>query len=508
MKRHAFTRVFWGAVLVLIMTPLWAQGQAGNMVHSWPDSLVLETYTGTVIIDDSGIRSIYYLDVDGDTVSDYHLSFGPWWFEPTSGAVRPVDGQEVTIVAAEWDCCVDNTLMVFELDGLEWREPVEYGQQGWNMLPVWESSVPLFTVTGTVMVDTTYYYNHFYLDVDGDELPEYKLGFGPAWFEPASGAVRPEDGDIVTVSGRVHYTSGIDILAVFEIDGLVWREFQKPAPWAGKWVKRDNGGHQYAYARNDSSQWVDFPPGHMSNGPGGNGPGGNGPGGNAPWPDSMFVEFWNIHPDSIPGIQHMEQNQKRVMAMYMHAHDPQGNAMMNGRYGQQNGRMRFMEQNTFRFQIRQQNAAGKYAVETLRVMYWDLNLQDWVDVYDFTMDESTGVISFATEDLYTYYVVVSSSTVTDTEPASELPDSYDLGQNYPNPFNPETIIPFTLPATQHIVLRVYDTLGREVRTLVDGVLPAGIHTVTFNAVNLPSGVYLYQIRGEGWTSGRQMLLLK
>ncbi len=79
--------------------------------------------------------------------------------------------------------------------------------------------------------------------------------------------------------------------------------------------------------------------------------------------------------------------------------------------------------------------------------------------------------------------------------------------NYPNPFNPETTIRFQLPATAHVTVAVYDMTGREVAKLLDGTQGAGLHSVRFDARNLPSGFYLYRIQaGTAVHTGRMVLL--
>ena len=75
----------------------------------------------------------------------------------------------------------------------------------------------------------------------------------------------------------------------------------------------------------------------------------------------------------------------------------------------------------------------------------------------------------------------------------EIPASFALSQNYPNPFNPSTTISFNIPQQSRVKLAVYDVLGREVRTLVDEEKQPGRYSVTFDASNLPTGVYLYRL---------------
>ncbi len=74
-----------------------------------------------------------------------------------------------------------------------------------------------------------------------------------------------------------------------------------------------------------------------------------------------------------------------------------------------------------------------------------------------------------------------------------IPTEFELSGNYPNPFNPETVIPFGLPQSSHVVLEVYNLLGQRVAVLLDEPLSAGRHTVTWYAVDEPSGVYLVRL---------------
>ncbi len=90
----------------------------------------------------------------------------------------------------------------------------------------------------------------------------------------------------------------------------------------------------------------------------------------------------------------------------------------------------------------------------------------------------------------------------------QLPAGYALDQNYPNPFNPTTKINYSIGKASNVKLTVYNMLGQRVATLFDGFIPAGAHTVQFNARNLASGVYFYGIETDNFTSYKKMLLLK
>jgi hypothetical protein len=91
---------------------------------------------------------------------------------------------------------------------------------------------------------------------------------------------------------------------------------------------------------------------------------------------------------------------------------------------------------------------------------------------------------------------------------SELPETFLLAQNYPNPFNPATIIGYSLPEPSHVVLRVYNTLGQEVATLVDEPQPAGYKSVTWHAGSLASGVYFYRLMAGKSSDLKRMLLVR
>lgn len=88
------------------------------------------------------------------------------------------------------------------------------------------------------------------------------------------------------------------------------------------------------------------------------------------------------------------------------------------------------------------------------------------------------------------------------------PMAFRLFPNYPNPFNPSTDIRFDLPKAMHVRLRIYDMLGREVERLVDEHMDAGTQHVTWNAVNMPSGTYVYRLDVEFLSRARRMVLLK
>ena len=90
----------------------------------------------------------------------------------------------------------------------------------------------------------------------------------------------------------------------------------------------------------------------------------------------------------------------------------------------------------------------------------------------------------------------------------ESPHNFTLSQNYPNPFNPSTKIQYTLPKNTFVKLIIYDVLGNVVGTLVNKEQPLGSYTVTFNANNIASGIYFYQLKTSSKIITRKMVVMK
>ena len=499
-------KTFWTTILIslflLIANSAFTQGHHHNGPHHdlWPDSLETITVTGSAIVDSSFFHPMYYLDENGDGAPEYHLAFGPWWYEPGSGATRPIDGETVTITGALQDHISPPTLIVFEINGLTWREPVQYGGHGWNGGHFWDDEGDALTVTGVAMIDTSYFYEHYFLDVDSDSIPEYKLGFGPPWYEPESGATRPADGETVTIFGRLHEMMGIDMLSVYEINGLEWRPLDQPAPWAGMWMHRDHSDTTYAHCVNDSAHRIGFPPGHT------------GHGGGMMWPDSMFVQFWEIHPDSLPG----GHNQEHFRGFYLNMHDPQGIGMMNGQFGGHHGMMHFQKEHVFRFHYDDEMLAAAGLSEAgMMVKYWNSDAQQWLEAAGIAIDTEGNTVTFSSGELSNYYTLSAPAVVTGVEdsPAGIVPGEFILHQNYPNPFNPSTNIHFDLPQQAQVQLSIYNLLGQRIAVLIDENKPAGVYTVQWDGRNgagkaVASGIYLMKLEAGQQVKVKRMLLLK
>ncbi len=96
----------------------------------------------------------------------------------------------------------------------------------------------------------------------------------------------------------------------------------------------------------------------------------------------------------------------------------------------------------------------------------------------------------------------------DPIPNVAVPMEHELAQNYPNPFNPTTEIRFSIPVTEQVDVKIFNTLGQEVATLVNEVMPAGAYKLSFEATRLPSGTYFYRLHTPTFQSVRKMVLLK
>ena len=105
-----------------------------------------------------------------------------------------------------------------------------------------------------------------------------------------------------------------------------------------------------------------------------------------------------------------------------------------------------------------------------------------------------------------WYFWKASTDITEIDNA--VPTEFALEQNYPNPFNPSTSIRFSLPLANQVQLKVYNMLGQEVATLLNEFKNAGSYEVSFDAANLPSGVYVYAITAGSFSAVKKMMLLK
>ncbi len=116
-----------------------------------------------------------------------------------------------------------------------------------------------------------------------------------------------------------------------------------------------------------------------------------------------------------------------------------------------------------------------------------------------------GIDPFSIPGLKTFLI---DTVIVSAEDEEFIPNELTLKQNYPNPFNPSTKIEFSIQDFGFVSLKVYDILGNEVTTLVNSEKPIGVYEVEWNATGLPSGVYFYQLKTEGFVETKKMILMK
>jgi hypothetical protein len=139
----------------------------------------------------------------------------------------------------------------------------------------------------------------------------------------------------------------------------------------------------------------------------------------------------------------------------------------------------------------------------------------WIQVNDsvfsgasVTAMATTGKYLFAGTQMGGWRIPIADviTSVRDNRP--HVPSQYILYQNYPNPFNPTTVIAYSLPAPAAVTLKVYDLIGREIKTLVNERQNAGQHSMTFDGSNYPSGVYFYRLQAGTYSQTKKLIELK
>ena len=123
------------------------------------------------------------------------------------------------------------------------------------------------------------------------------------------------------------------------------------------------------------------------------------------------------------------------------------------------------------------------------------------------MDSYGNRISFS--DYSGYNIFYYSKLVTGVEKSKDIEKTFTLSQNYPNPFNPTTTISFNLPSRSLVSLTIFDILGRKVATIINGeILSAGNYSKQWNASDISSGVYFYQLKAGAFTETKKLILLR
>jgi hypothetical protein len=128
------------------------------------------------------------------------------------------------------------------------------------------------------------------------------------------------------------------------------------------------------------------------------------------------------------------------------------------------------------------------------------------ELYDLRSYQHFDVATNSEE--YRYSVLIGGKTFIDTLNAVLVPTTYSVAQNYPNPFNPTTTIEFTLPQQSYVKMTIYDIMGREIATLVNGLKNTGRYSVIWNATRYASGVYFCKVTMGDYSSIKKLLFIK
>jgi carboxypeptidase T len=146
--------------------------------------------------------------------------------------------------------------------------------------------------------------------------------------------------------------------------------------------------------------------------------------------------------------------------------------------------------------------SGQIAIATVTIRSFGLSADSTYTARFFVASNDPAANSIPVE------VVLRVSPIVTVREREGVPTTFGLAQNYPNPFNPATNVKFQMANAGHVSIRVYDLLGREVLTLVNGDRVAGYYEVSFEASALASGVYFYRMTAGHFTQTRKMLLIR
>ncbi|PKL83101.1 MAG: hypothetical protein CVV24_06740 [Ignavibacteriae bacterium HGW-Ignavibacteriae-3] len=188
--------------------------------------------------------------------------------------------------------------------------------------------------------------------------------------------------------------------------------------------------------------------------------------------------------------------------------DPNGtNNMWQG--GGCGGQMNFNSMGSFQFHFddKQVQAYGGDK-NNMKVKYWDNQSNKWIVISNAVVNKTNNTVTFSSNQVSNYFILTSNSVTGVESNNNEIPVGYYLEQNYPNPFNPTTNISYSLPLAGNVVLKIYDIMGQEVKTLVSGFKEAGHYQITLDAGSFSSGVYLYRLQIGTFMTTKKFILMK
>ena len=173
------------------------------------------------------------------------------------------------------------------------------------------------------------------------------------------------------------------------------------------------------------------------------------------------------------------------------------------------GYMNFNSNANLQFHYTDEQLSNENIIEsTIKVKYWDDDLNQWNEVTGINLNTTDNLITFNEATVGNFFILTGDSPTTVEDTKSTIPDQFMLKQNYPNPFNPSTTIEFSLPRRANIQLDVYNVLGKKVANLADGNYASGNYSIVFDAKNLPSGIYFYQLKTDNYNEVKKMELIK
>jgi hypothetical protein len=486
------------------------------MGFMFPDSLLQVTLIGKVTIDTTQMIPFYQLDVNGDGKNEYYLNFGPKWFLPDdSTALRPKNGDQITIVGGQMPNSMSmnglTMIIVYQVNGKLWRDPFDpmwndfgknthmmgYHAGNCNGYAFGASgTVPQnVTLSGTALVDTTFFMNQYYLDENNDGQPDYFLNFGPWWYESKSGVTRPNNGDKITiVGGKLQSTNGLNVVIVYKINGKVWRDSTLIGKnFGGGWMRKNNSNDKVSNPF-DENDFMMMDSGWNTGGMMG-----------GMMSDSIFGRMLELNPENIPNLNGEHAFKGYEFGIF--GTNGTNGMMQNGAcYGMMN----FGSNGNFQFHFDdKQIQAFDTDRNSMRVKYWNNQINKWVVISNAVINQSTNTITFSNNQVASFYILTSDN-VTGIENKEVVPSGYSLNQNYPNPFNPSTNFSYQIPVGTHVTLKVFNMLGEEVAILVDKFQSAGFYNLQFSINNykIPSGVYFYQLKTNNFVITKKLLLLK
>ena len=289
---------------------------------------------------------------------------------------------------------------------------------------------------------------HYFLDVDGDGTADFRLSFGPPWYNPNSAAQRPNNGDMITIHGALLTYGEPPVVVVFAINGLFWRD-----PRVGGHGGHGGGDHHQHGCNIDSVVAVELTGRAIVR------------------TDSGF------------------HGERHRYAIDTNGNDSLDFALDFGgpNYVPESGATRPLDGDSITI------VGGRIFCPGLPVPV--------VIVY-----EINGLLWREPGDTTTMGAMVAEAV--DEPVAIGAPESFLTAHNYPNPFNPVTTINYSIPAAGDVTVAIYDITGREVATLVNSFQNAGSYAVAWNGLGQSSGIYFYRVALDGRSFTGRMVLMK